>query len=192
MSELFWQCGWDVADNLATPEQLAFARAAMATSQRGGHMRATAPVVPGDAQSEYSPLGAEALLKACQPLVEAAVGRALLPAYALWRIYGHGSSLRQHKDRNACEISVSLPIHSDPADSAWPIFIRDLHGQERSVALQRGQGIIYQGCEIAHWREPFPGQEQYQLFLHYVLADGPNAHLANDRREALAIEALIG
>lgn len=192
MSDLFWQRGWDVADNLVTAQQLAFAKAAMDVAQRGGRMRNTALVVPKGALSEYAPIAAEALLKSCQPRLEAIIGRALLPAYALWRIYGHGASLRRHRDRNACEISISLPIFSDPADSAWPIYVTDLQGQDEGVELHSGQGILYQGCKIAHWREPFAGSEQYQLFLHYVLADGPNAHLANDNREKLAIDALIG
>jgi hypothetical protein len=192
LSKLFWQRGWEIADNLVTKQHLAFAKAAMAASQRGGRMRATASIVPEGAESEYAPVAGEALLKACQPRIEAIIGRALLPAYALWRIYGHGASLHRHRDRNACEISISLPVFSDPADAPWPIFVSDLHGIETGVPLEPGYGIVYQGCEVAHWREPFPGNEQYLLFLHYVLANGPNAHMANDRREALAIDALIG
>ena len=33
--------------------------------------------------------------------------------------------------------------------------------------------IVYRGCEIEHWREPFIGQNHAQVFLHYNNVDGP-------------------
>ena len=66
-------------------------------------------------------------------------------------------------------------------------------GEERSVVLQTGDGMIYKGCERPHWRYVMPGtlesslptnnKELYyhQIFFHYVLQDGQRAHCAWDR-----------
>ncbi|MFM5948317.1 MAG: hypothetical protein ACKOPM_03665 [Novosphingobium sp.] len=192
MTEAFWQRGYCVAEDLATPAQLAFVRAAMEVSQRTGRMHYAAKVVPQGALNEYAPFAGEMLLNQIRPAVEAIVGRELAPAYAFWRIYRRGAELTRHVDRNACEISVSLPIHACPADNPWPIFVRDLQGVETGIALREGTGIVYQGCEIPHWREPFAGDLQYQVFLHYVIVDGPNAEFAFDRRSHRAIDQLLG
>jgi len=69
-------------------------------------------------------------------------------------------------------------------------------GEDRSVCLQPGDGMIYKGCERPHWREPLKsrhkgdyfirklGEEDdtfyHQVFFHYVLADGQRSHCAND------------
>jgi PKHD-type hydroxylase len=36
-----------------------------------------------------------------------------------------------------------------------------------------GDGALYQGCDVYHWRKPFKGEEYIQVFLHYVDANGP-------------------
>ena len=35
--------------------------------------------------------------------------------------------------------------------------------------------LVYSGCELEHWREPFEGDNCGQVFLHYNNLDGPNA-----------------
>ena len=32
-----------------------------------------------------------------------------------------------------------------------------MKGEERSVVLQTGDGMIYKGCERPHWRHVMPG-----------------------------------
>jgi hypothetical protein len=32
-------------------------------------------------------------------------------------------------------------------------------GENRSVILQPGDGMVYKGCERPHWRDPMPGPE---------------------------------
>ena len=70
-------------------------------------------------------------------------------------------------------------------------------GENRSVILHEGDGMIYKGCERPHWRDPMPTprrrkrdiilrrkQKEYyyhQIFFHYVLADGQRAHCAGDK-----------
>ena len=183
---LFWDRGYSVADQLISPEQLAFTRAAMDASRRRGTLEAGVNrVLPQAAFNEYSPIGGELLLLQCRPAIEAIVGRALLPAYAFWRIYERGAELLRHKDRSACEISATLAIHAAPGDELWPIHLTGLDGSTVALGLKPGAAAIYQGCEVPHWREAFAGEHQYQVFLHYVLADGPHAAFAFDGRDSL-------
>ena len=35
--------------------------------------------------------------------------------------------------------------------------------------------LVYSGCDLEHWREPFEGQTCGQVFLHYNNAYGPYA-----------------
>ena len=49
--------------------------------------------------------------------------------------------------------------------------------------LAEGDGIIYRGCEIEHWRNPCDGPDNYysgQVFLHYVDANGPHKNEVGD------------
>ena len=53
-------------------------------------------------------------------------------------------------------------------------------GEERSLSLKPGDGLLYKGCERPHWRDPMPGKTKkvfgkkvelyyHQIFFHYVL-----------------------
>jgi hypothetical protein len=49
--------------------------------------------------------------------------------------------------------------------------------------LAEGDGVLYKGCEIKHWRNVCEGPEDYlsgQVFLHYVRKNGPYANHAGD------------
>jgi hypothetical protein len=56
----------------------------------------------------------------------------------------------------------------------------------RRIDSRPGDGILYKGCEVQQRRSAFPGVRQYQMFLHCVRADDPNAELRYDYRPALA------
>lgn len=92
-------------------------------------------------------------------------GKELLPTYTYCRIYTLGNELAPHRDRPSCEWSVTLNVaQTEP----WPIY---MDGTE--VIQNVGDGALYQGCDVYHWRKPFKGQEYIQVFLHYVNKDGP-------------------
>ena len=42
--------------------------------------------------------------------------------------------------------------------------------------------MIYLGCDVVHWREPFPGQCYQQVFLHYVRSRGKYATACFDSK----------
>lgn len=116
------------------------------------------------------------LHKFAEPIGEK-VGRKLIPTYTYSRIYRTGEILKRHKDRPACEISATLTL-GYKAKKVWPIFFDE--EKETAVDLEIGELAVYQGCEILHWRPAFKGEWHVQVFLHYVDADGPYAHHAND------------
>lgn len=146
-------------------------------------------IAPGDAQVADAPAAygdphLDALLESIRGRVEQATGFGLLPTYSYLRVYQRGNVLKAHCDRPACEISVTVNLGMS-ADEPWPIWIAGPKGIA-SVPLNPGDGLIYRGCDCYHWREPFAGNHQAQVFLHYVDQNGPNKEWKYDKRPRLA------
>lgn len=140
--------------------------------------------------------------------LEEKLGRKLYNTYYYDRFYFPGQELTRHADRDACEISVTVHISTN-LEEEWPIWIKTpdtyadekktyilVPGENRSVVLKPGDGMVYKGCERPHWRDPMPteyektwygkkvkkeGLYYHQIFFHYVLQDGQRAHCAWDR-----------
>ena len=98
----------------------------------------------------------------------------LIPTYSFTRVYTYNSDLPKHKDRPACEISVSVMIASD--GTIWPFY---MDGKE--LLLEPGDACIYLGCELQHYRKNFTGDWHAQCFLHYVDQNGPFADYKYDK-----------
>ena len=121
------------------------------------------------ATSVFSPsVGVEFLNKKCDELSNI-VGCKLSPTYSYARVYENGSFLPIHKDKPACEISVTLHLNGD---TSWPIHIVNPQGLPLDVNLQPGDIMIYLGCFAHHWRVKYTGKNYAQLFLHYVRSNG--------------------
>lgn len=150
--------------------------------------------VPGT-YSHYGDGVMDTLLLKVLPVLEQHSGLQLVPTYSYARIYEHGNELVRHKDRESCEISATLNLGGDP----WPIFI-DPTGSDNVIDLKKGlikedapEGVkvelnpgdllLYAGCELEHWREPFEGKACGQVFLHYNHKHGPygQTHLFDQR-----------
>ena len=121
--------------------------------------------------NSYSDIAMETLMLKCQPVMEKITGLKLTPAYTYTRIYKNGDVLKRHKDRFSCEISTTMNLGGDD----WPIYLEpsgkeNLKGIE--VNLKQGDMLIYRGCELEHWRNPFEGDVCGQVFLHYNHAEG--------------------
>ena len=117
------------------------------------------------------------LLHYLLPRMESETKLKLKPMYAYTRVYLGGSELKKHLDREQCEVSASITLkyfYKDK-DYIWPLCMGDL-----PVNIKPGDGVIYKGCEIEHWRPVFNQPEGYwhhQVFLHYVDLNGPNKNL---------------
>jgi hypothetical protein len=125
------------------------------------------------------------------PRIEKATGLELYPTYTYFRVYKKGDELLKHKDRQSCEISMTLCLRYNLDEEIWPIFIenheykriRELgKGNTAKARLQMGDAIVYHGCECEHWREPYTeGTKLAQVFIHYVDKNGPFADYKNDK-----------
>ena len=133
----------------------------------------------------YGDFVMETLIMKVLPMMKKETGLDLIPTYTYARAYKKGDCLHRHKDRPSCEISTTIHLGGDP----WPIFIdgtgADNVIDERKnivkpnapagtrVDLDIGDMLIYRGCELEHWREPFEGDSCGQVFLHYNDINGP-------------------
>lgn len=150
--------------------------------------------------SHYADQVMETLLVKMLPVMKEQTGLDLVPTYSYARLYKNGDILRRHKDRPSCEISTTLNLGGDP----WPIFIdgtgadsvideyKQIHKpnapEGTKVLLEVGDMLVYSGCELEHWREPFQGQVCGQVFLHYNHRNGPFAEKnLFDKRPLLGI-----
>jgi hypothetical protein len=116
--------------------------------------------------------------------MEKTTGLTLHPTYSYYRVYAPGDILERHKDRESCEISCTLCFNYEYTDYEWPIYM-----DGTPVVLEPGDMVVYRGCDLDHWREPFDIKDldawQVQGFFHYVDANGPNADFKYDRRESI-------
>ena len=153
--------------------------------------------------SHYADPVMETLLMKVRPKMQQETGMQLIPTYSYARIYKKGDILKRHKDRPSCEISCTLNLGGDP----WPIFIdgtgsNNVINEEQNlikfnapegtkVLLEVGDMLVYSGCELEHWREPFEGETCGQVFLHYNHVNGPFADKNRfDKRPMLGIPKL--
>jgi hypothetical protein len=128
------------------------------------------------------------------PIMEQIAGRRLIPTYDYFRLYRQGDLCRVHRDREACEHSLSLTLaYSD--DAVWPLelgregakgpedVIAEDFGPEAVSALTMnvGDAVAYRGVDHRHGRTmPNPNAWSAHLFLHWVDPEGPHADQAFD------------
>ena len=148
----------------------------------------------------YGDFFMETLMMKVLPVMKEHTDLDLIPTYTYTRAYKKGDILKRHKDRPSCEISTTLHLGGEP----WTIYI-DPTGTNNvideykqiikpnapkgvPVDLNVGDMLIYSGCELEHWREPFEGNLCVQTFLHYNNADGKFAYNNKfDKRPMLGI-----
>ena len=154
--------------------------------------------------SHYADMVMETLLMKVLPKMQQETGLQLIPTYSYARIYKRGDILKRHKDRPSCEISTTLNLGGNP----WPIFIDGTGANNvideyknlvkpgapegTKVLLDVGDMLVYSGCELEHWREPFDGDICGQVFLHYNHVNGPFADKNKfDGRPKLGLPAFV-
>jgi hypothetical protein len=133
-----------------------------------------------NSHSEYNFIDFLELLCERTSVISEITGETVLPTYSYARVYKNGSVLERHRDRDACE--VSMTIHLD-GDKEWPIYIETPDHGEVELNLKSGDAMLYLGCEADHWRNRFEGEEYVQTFLHYVLSRGDRAYTYFDKEK---------
>ncbi len=183
-AQVFARQGFVIVSRFAPEPALARAREHLTARAAAGTVITDDEQVPGT-PSVYGGVVLDGLMEELRPTVEHCTGLRLYPTYSYGRLYRHGDTLPKHRDRAACEISVSLNLSQEP-DEPWPLHMQ--FGQhDIAVTLKPGDALLYRGTELTHWREPYAGTCMAQIFLHYVDQDGPHAEQKFDRRPALAM-----
>ena len=108
----------------------------------------------------------------------------LKPIYSYNRIYYGGSELQKHIDRDSCEISASIGLNFsyENPNYKWPLCMGDM-----PIIIKPGDGVIYKGAKIEHWRPVFTQPSNswhHQLFVHYVDLNGPYADLEEENSQS--------
>jgi hypothetical protein len=128
----------------------------------------------------------DAVLEWIRPEVGRLVGFPLAPTYSYTRRYAKGELLARHRDRAACEISVTISIQIPKRAGPSIMYLKPPHAEEAKVEMLEGDGCIYAGTEVEHWRNRFRVGGYIQLFLHFIARRGPHyPKLLFDGRERL-------
>lgn len=121
----------------------------------------------------------ETLHEIIWPKLEAVLNEELLPTYTYARLYSNGDVLEKHFDRTACEVSVTVQLGRSH-HYAWPIYAGGV-----PFYLAEGDGVVYKGVEIEHWRDVCEGPDKYysgQAFFHFVRKNGKHASEFGDSK----------
>lgn len=173
MQNQFQETGYLFIEKLIHPDML-FNYAKKLSQHELGHLDVQ---VPG-ARVFYKEPMFEKLLDGIKPIIEDNSGYKLFKTYSFVRVYELGDVLRPHKDREACEVTVTVALGHEGAP--WPIYILDKDRETRSFILKPGDAVMFKGIELLHWREENTFGPCIQAFLHYVNQDGVYASFKND------------
>ena len=131
--------------------------------------------------SYCDPLGLS-MLESLTEKVSKLIGESVLPSYSYTRVYTKGSRLISHKDRESCEMSLTVSLYDSNKGDIKYLHISDKDEKYSSsedilsVPLSVGDGLLFFGSESAegyyHWRDTVNNDYILQTFLHYVKAKG--------------------
>jgi hypothetical protein len=135
-------------------------------------------------------LGGDPALDAVMEWIRPELGRlvafSLAPTYSYTRRYAKGERLRRHVDRAACEISVTISVQIPKGALPSVLYLKPPAGRETKVEMIEGDGCVYAGTEVEHWRDQFRVDGYIQLFLHFISQRGPHyPKLLFDGRDGL-------
>jgi hypothetical protein len=107
-------------------------------------------------------------------LVNQVVPEPIKPSYTYLSTYKSGAILPRHTDREQCVWNLSLLIDTNPEmgfSDSWPICL-EIEKEVKAVRLEMGDGVLYRGTEIPHWRDALPeGHTVTLVFCHFVPID---------------------
>ncbi len=125
------------------------------------------------------------------------IGEEAIPSYVYAASYINKADLKPHTDRAQCEFSISFQVDYFPEPenhlSPWGLFVAEpdfpnndalknsshefpaeseAEDKNTAVYLASGDGLIYKGRELIHYRYPLTeGHQSTSLFFHYVPKD---------------------
>ena len=94
-----------------------------------------------------------------------------IASYCYLACYEAGAVLERHVDRSQCTYNLSVIFDMDGPDGEpdpWPIYV-DIDAKPVAINLNIGDGLLYSGTELLHWRDALPeGQRVIACFYHFV------------------------
>lgn len=135
--------------------------------------------IKGNSQGIYNLDYVSMIHDSLTPLVSKEFGKNLVTTYCYTRKYKKHSLLVQHRDRPACEYSLTLHIKSSNPDVTWPIYF-EIDGERKNLILEQGDCCLYKGMEIRHGRDKCPVNWYIQVFMHWVDLNGEYKEHAYD------------
>jgi hypothetical protein len=104
-------------------------------------------------------------------IISMLVGEPVKPSYVYMAAYQPGARLEKHTDREQCAFSITLCVDYSPEPSLatpWPLHLDTPRGTV-SVYQALGDGLLYRGCELPHYRGTLAeGHTSTSIFFHYV------------------------
>jgi len=133
--------------------------------------------------AHYGDMTLDNLLPHIKNKIEKEINLKLVENYTYARLYKKYDTLVKHIDRNSCEISGTLRLGGEP----WAFYLKNKKRKTIKVDLNLGDILIYKGCELEHWRDPFEGTLCAQVFLHYNQLNEETKKLKFDGRAMLGV-----
>ena len=101
-------------------------------------------------------------------------GKKLLFSHAYVRRYIKGAILEPHADKRELEYTLTVALGSSDETTTWPIYLQQDDGDILTSTQKAGDGLIVKGVKRIHWRNALKKDYAWQVFLHYLDADGSN------------------
>jgi alkylated DNA repair dioxygenase AlkB len=144
ITDAFAAQGYVVVNGLVPAARTAQLRTHLEDRAAQGALRMEGDIqVPGT-PSAHGDAVLDALLEELRPAVEACTGLHLWPTYSYARLYRHGDALKPHRDRPACEVSLSLNLGQDPVGQLWALNVQGPAGSTAAL-LMPGDVLLYPG-----------------------------------------------
>jgi len=90
--------------------------------------------------------------------------------WSFLRAYDAGAVLDRHRDHPVCRWNIDLVVGGEPPPvrrTAWPLWVAARPGP-RAVRLGLGDGVLYRGTHLTHWRSVQPaGQSTVLACFHF-------------------------
>lgn len=189
-TELFKQDGYIYLPGLLVPALTGFLTNYVTLRAQSGEMIQD-PQCP-KSLAMYGDPAFDTILAGLTPYFSMVAGEPLLPTYTYHRLYKKGDVLEIHRDRPSCEISCTISIGVDDPNNINPLYVNMREPSDmddgKPIAIKVGDGVLYKGTELYHWRKPYENEWFIQVFLHYVRANGQYRENIFDGRPALGTQ----
>lgn len=105
------------------------------------------------------------------PVVNKLISSNLVPSYSFLSHYPQGSSLKEHVDREQCELTLTVMTDFRPRPAgacSWPLILKTETGKSR-IYLGCGDGLLFYGRELPHRRPRLTnGRSCTCILFHFV------------------------